>query len=60
MNSEISINISQFPENEEGHSVLVRCPFLHNINALFEIIVHSLGVEPSTKWTEIGLFERAS
>ena len=26
MNSEISRNLSQFPETEEGHKVLVRCP----------------------------------
>ena len=52
MNSKISWNLLQFPENEEGHSVLVRSVTvhnLHNINALLEIIVHNLGVGPSTK-----------
>ena len=51
MNSEISRNLSQFPETEEGH---VQCwldarkssQFAHNlyINTLFnKLIVHSLG-----------------
>ena len=67
MNSKISWNLSQFPETGEGHSPLVRCPrkftictIFNGFNALFKIVVHSLGVGPLTKRIEIGLRERAS
>ena len=54
MHSEISWNLTQFPEIEEGYSLHGVCYMpakihkLHNINALFKRIVHSLGVGPST------------
>ena len=45
MNSEISWNLSQFPEIEEGHSVHVHVreisQFAQHLYALFKRIVHS-------------------
>ena len=55
MDYNISWKLLQFPKTEEGHIVLGRCPrkfiiILHNINALFKIIiVHNVEVGLSTK-----------
>ena len=53
MNSEISCNLSQFPETEEDQSALLDAAKVHNshnINAFFFFYVHGLGMGPSTKW----------
>ena len=62
MNSEISWNLSQFPETEEGHSVLdVReSSQVAQHKCHFWIIVHSLGVGPSTNKVNRNRFMRAS